>query len=732
MTTDSEGLHEIANTQKEDRVADIVFVHGLGGTAHGTWRHGEVGKPNHFFWPAELGIDLPNCGIWTVGYPAGFTAIGKPGMIIEKRAGNLSQKLINAGLGVRPLLFVTHSMGGLVVKSLIVGSQILADVDRKRIASMVRGVVFCGTPHRGSAFADAAGVLGKFLGGSQDHVDEMRANAEPLDILHDQFIEWHRTHSIPVDSYAENIGLFRTRLFLRPLPLGPVVPRASANPGLAGHSVRDVDDDHLTLVKPRNRRHDVYAGVLGFIRKALEQPSTKPVVEVPAGHPKTTSTTPPGIRAAIPIGRPRVYLSYTIRTPGLRDRVMELAQRLRDNGIDVRIDVYYARSLHGFVPPDPVPDGDSWAAWQADQIRDADCVLVMCSKEFLESPEDSGAWRDVNFMKHDIAANGAQLRKFIPIGYGPFDDNKPFIPSFIRGAHYYDLNENARATLAGADFEDLIQRFRVEFPPAIAPTQLPPKTKDVKVDLDNGTRLVGNPDSLSMNKIIAFISYSHDSEAHRAKVLAFSQRLRADGIETILDQYLNGAPADGWPRWMMNALNTATHVLCVCSENYRQRFLGLPAIDKGKGSDWEGALITQALYDARSISNKFIPVLLSAPDQNHIPEPLRSKTHYLLTSEDSYQALYDGLLNQAGVEPGQVGQLKVKARPTATPMAFGGDAAAGPVAAQSPSPAVTIWREKLEFLLVEDAVCVDAAMKFRLKHLIAEAQAKIQSLGGRL
>lgn len=303
MTTDSEVLHEIANTTNHDLEADIVFVHGLGGASHATWRHGQEGKDGHFFWPEELGKDLPHCGIWTVGYPAGFTALGKPGMIIEKRAGNLAQKLTNAGLGVRPLLFITHSMGGLVVKSLIVGSQTLADADRKRLVSMIRGIVFCATPHRGSAFADAAGVLGQFLGGSQDHVNEMRANAEPLDILHDQFIEWHRTHPIPIDSYAENVGLFRTRSFFRPLPLGLVVPRASANPGLAGHTVRDVDDDHLTLVKPSSRKHDVYAGVLRFIGDALTAISSEGDEATPAAQPPFAASASPAVPTITAGGR---------------------------------------------------------------------------------------------------------------------------------------------------------------------------------------------------------------------------------------------------------------------------------------------------------------------------------------------------------------------------------------------------------------------------------------------
>ena len=235
-----------------------------------------------------------------------------------------------------------------------------------------------------------------------------------------------------------------------------------------------------------------------------------------------------------------------------------------------------------------------------------------------------------------------------------------------------------------------------------------------------------------MNAIALFISYSHDSDEHRERVLGLSERLRADGIPTILDRYVEkGSPSEGWPRWMMNGLNAATHVLCVCTETYHRRFLGQEVPDKGKGVDWEGALVTQALYDARSRTNKFIPVLFARSDESHIPEPLRPQTHYLLDSEAGYQALYDALLDQAGVEPGAVGQLKRKPRATGQPLSFGDSLSAPPSAPSSaPQTARNIWREKLEFLLVEDAICVDPAMKFRLQHLIAEAQEKIRSLGG--
>ncbi|KAF0206299.1 MAG: WD repeat-containing [Gallionellaceae bacterium] len=167
-----------------------------------------------------------------------------------------------------------------------------------------------------------------------------------------------------------------------------------------------------------------------------------------------------------------------------------------------------------------------------------------------------------------------------------------------------------------------------------------------------------------------FISYSHDSEEHKKQVLELSERLRQDGIETRLDQYVNGAPEEKWPRWMLNQLDEAQFVLVVCTETYYLRFRGHEQPGKGKGVDWEGALITQELYDSRSKTLKFVPVFLNAAVDAHIPEPLRSTSYYALTSEKNYQNLYDFLLGQAGIEPYPVGTLKIRPRQQGTALTF--------------------------------------------------------------
>jgi len=170
---------------------------------------------------------------------------------------------------------------------------------------------------------------------------------------------------------------------------------------------------------------------------------------------------------------------------------------------------------------------------------------------------------------------------------------------------------------------------------------------------------------------VVFISYSHDSEEHRETVLRLSERLRADGFDARVDQYENGTPEQGWPRWMLDQLDAADFVLAVCTETYYRRFRGHEQPGKGKGADWEGALITQEIYDARSRTVKFVAVALTPGQEGFIPEPLRGHTHYELTSEERYEELRAFLLGGAGVEPRQLGDLRPVAKRTVEPLTFG-------------------------------------------------------------
>jgi SEFIR domain-containing protein len=207
-----------------------------------------------------------------------------------------------------------------------------------------------------------------------------------------------------------------------------------------------------------------------------------------------------------------------------------------------------------------------------------------------------------------------------------------------------------------------------------------------------------------MSRTTVFISYSHDCDAHRKKVLALSERLREDGIETILDQYVNGSPPEGWPRWMLNGLDAAASVIVVCTETYYCRFRGHEEPGKGKGVDWEGALITQEIYNSRSRTLKFVPVFLGTADEKWIPDPLRSGTHYPLISESAYRGLYDFLLGQSGVEAGPVGPLKLKPRRKGAPLTFD-----EPPEAETPK--IDIFHFDVHKYAPADLICREAKTK---------------------
>jgi len=140
-----------------------------------------------------------------------------------------------------------------------------------------------------------------------------------------------------------------------------------------------------------------------------------------------------------------------------------------------------------------------------------------------------------------------------------------------------------------------------------------------------------------------FISYSHDSEEHKQCVLKLANRLREEAVDCNIDQY-ESSPSEGWPRWMLNQLDWAEFVLVICTEVYNRRFRGHEEPGIGRGVTWEGAIITQELYDNHSRSNKFIPIVFNAQDKKHIPIPIRGYTSYLL--EQEYFSLYRHITNQ--------------------------------------------------------------------------------------
>jgi hypothetical protein len=152
-----------------------------------------------------------------------------------------------------------------------------------------------------------------------------------------------------------------------------------------------------------------------------------------------------------------------------------------------------------------------------------------------------------------------------------------------------------------------------------------------------------------------FVSYSHDSEDHKRLVLGFADQLRKQGIDCILDQY-EESPEEGWPRWMEAELGRSSNVLVVCSKGYFDK-LQPNAKPGGKGVKWEGAIITQEIYDQEGRNKRFIPVLFGEENRDYIPCMLRPFTHYDLFQKVGYEKLYRRLTRQPSVTKPPLGNV---------------------------------------------------------------------------
>jgi hypothetical protein len=96
-------------------------------------------------------------------------------------------------------------------------------------------------------------------------------------------------------------------------------------------------------------------------------------------------------------------------------------------------------------------------------------------------------------------------------------------------------------------------------------------------------------------------------------------------------------------------IRRARYVLVVCTEIYRRRVEGEEEPGKGRGAKWEGALITQHLYDNDGRNDRFLPVVFSPDDVRCIPTFLAAATYYDVSTESGYIKLYRRLTSQPAV-----------------------------------------------------------------------------------
>jgi pimeloyl-ACP methyl ester carboxylesterase len=280
MTTPSKHADNIVRAAaaapgQEKYHLDVVFVHGLGSSA-AAW----VNK-NGFNWPTALEQSDPHLRVLNIEYDAPMFNHKDASAVkaqYEAIAINFLAELRGKRERVtkRPIVFVAHSLGGIVVKHALR----LAEHHDKKILKDTRCVVFLSTPHSGAAIANAAGYLGpgvRALGALASKVFSpiVLLVTEPIarrvggSVLTSQ-LEKNDRSLLDLNYWYRSLRHIETHVFYETELTNRfvhVVDPASADPGVPGClPIGLTGKDHISICKPKDKNDSPFVNVATIIK----------------------------------------------------------------------------------------------------------------------------------------------------------------------------------------------------------------------------------------------------------------------------------------------------------------------------------------------------------------------------------------------------------------------------------------------------------------------------------
>lgn len=269
-----EGPTPVYATGRDQGVAtpsfDVVFVHGLSGDRYETWATTEGA-----FWPRWIADEFGDGNVYLAGYDSGAFAgfLLGAGASIQDLATTLIDGLISRPRQAEALVLITHSLGGLVVKQMLRRCADSADSRFQNLASMVRAVVFLGTPHQGAQLATAFDMV-----------------LHPFKSKASQQLAYSGADLLDLSAFFSNFAI-RQKITVRPFYETQktngiqVVDRVSANPNVHGAEPIAVQSNHVDICKPTSSQSLVYLSVVELLRSLPAPARSLAIVSSPASSP---------------------------------------------------------------------------------------------------------------------------------------------------------------------------------------------------------------------------------------------------------------------------------------------------------------------------------------------------------------------------------------------------------------------------------------------------------------
>ncbi|MBF0564937.1 MAG: TIR domain-containing protein [Nitrospirae bacterium] len=132
-----------------------------------------------------------------------------------------------------------------------------------------------------------------------------------------------------------------------------------------------------------------------------------------------------------------------------------------------------------------------------------------------------------------------------------------------------------------------------------------------------------------MKTPIVFLSYSHDTDAHKEWVIKLATDLRAKGVDARLDQW-DLLPGQDIVTFMEKGISDSDRVLMICSESYVKK------ANEGSGGVGYERLIVTAEVTQNIDTMKFIPLVRNNPSNLKLPRFLGNRLYVDFSNEEQY------------------------------------------------------------------------------------------------
>jgi tetratricopeptide (TPR) repeat protein/pimeloyl-ACP methyl ester carboxylesterase len=494
-------------------VADLVFVHGIGANELDTWRTKRGGQ--NVFWPLWISEDLSNLYVWTLGYPAERTRWSCDGsaMALPDRSYAILRYLVARQIGTRPIFFVGHSLGGLIIKQVLRDSYERQGEQHGQIAKNFCGVAFIATPNVGSQIANLANALVRAVRPSPA-LKDLKYNDANLRALHSWYSRTAARQKWQTLAFFENQNTHGIR----------VVDEISANPGIPGSEPIGVDADHISISRPETRQSPLYVEIKVFLQKGIQELArtqnlansgspTNIAVQIDEGRMPTTDTLPVGrqqefewldaawedqrvgVAALIAlggVGKTTIARNWWLRHPdrysGLRVEEFSFYNQGASSGSQGSAEAFITRAFSDWFKAERPASFWNQGRKLAQLVRDESIILILDGLEPLQHPYDPhfGYFSDERLavLLQELASSGS-MGLCICTSRLPLNNLKGYI-----GYGYRPLDLRNLSSSHGAE---LLKRFGI---------------KGTDAELTSASQSFGNH-ALSLNLIAKYISEYH-------------------------------------------------------------------------------------------------------------------------------------------------------------------------------------------------------------------------------